>query len=826
MNSYKNGFAFFTMLDNASGKKLGIVGRFDSPKVGDEIHLEGLRYGKDEKFKAYRHYICRDTMRIAVDQAQALRYDPSVKSAPVRVAPMSTAQLPVDRVYLKRYLEAMTPGVGPAISEQLVSSFDPNGERNLLDALDAGDPAHVANVCRMTGSIPQVLVNLWKERPKEHRAMIALWSMGLRKNQCKAAMERALGRINIGPTPDGNHFLQAASRIAQHPYRLTMIDGIGFSTADTAARRMGLPTDSDQRIAAAAREAIHEASREGDTMLPLWDLANRVATMLDPEGRPEKPRSKSAAAVTPNPAFDPVRVARVIWSMDASEGLVFPNGKAGAHDIVSTARLADAERFIAESIVDRLSRKPTVEIPPPSLEELTKLAGHDLHPRQAEAIHKALESNVVVITGGPGSGKTTILKTLIAVLKKNNLRIMQGAPTGMAARRQSEATGHPSDTIHRQMGSKGFTNEFLHGPDNPLDLDVLVLDEGSMLETLMTSKVFGAAPAAARIIIVGDHDQLPSVGPGMVLGDLIGSGIPPVARLTFTYRQAKGNPIADLARNIRDGIARLPENADPENLLLMHAKEKGQIARLVIEAVMALRDKGAKPQEMLVLSPKVEGVTGVTQLNLEIQRHLNPDALRYGVAIGGRRQEFSKEDPDLFENQQAPASARMVAGVNDRVMFRKNDKVLGLANGDTGTVLEVGRDRKFLLVDFGFDRPVRIADSSLSSLDLSYACTIHKSQGSECRHVIMALSPEHKFMMRRNLLYTGITRAKHQLVLVGDTEVLLAGVHQVQETQRKTMLQGFLRQAMQSHKEQFTPDEDRIKHEPLPPYRLDLKYAS
>ena len=762
-------FMVLTVRDEVSGRTVQVVGCMDEPQAGKTVAFSGLRYGRDSRTGRYGYYLTNESKRLSpVGPALGeLKYDQSLGAR--TDLPKLTLKLVLDRAAVEKLLREFD-GVGPSMANRLICAFDPDGEVGLLDALDSGNPRLIAAKSGISPHICDGLIRQWRERPGVNRARALIMSLGLHKRQTELALDRAMRAMSrSGQQADP---VRAAYRIAQHPYRLTMIDGIGFSTADAAAQRLGLPRDSSQRIAAGAREAIAIAAREsGDTIVPLWELAEATAQLLSGTKRRRRVNEASAA---PAPAIDPVSIAKVIWGLDENDGIVFPKGRNDALDVVTSPQFAEAEAMIARRAVAMMRAPLRATVQPPSAQELDRIAGRELDEVQRDAVNSALNAGLFIITGGPGSGKTTILKAVIGAFAAADLTIQLAAPTGAAARRMRDAIGLPSATIHTVLGSQGFGRGFRFCAEQPLQTDVLVVDEATMKDALLAASVFEAMPLGARLILVGDQDQLASVGPGAVLADLIASGIPPVARLRRIRRQADG-PTVRLLQNVRDGVPEIPP-PDGEQLRIDQLNSRERIAKATIERYIDLREGGLASDGVVILTPMNIGPAGVHALNERIQALVNPKALDLGLAIGG----------------EASGGNKVIAGPDDRVMFRANDKDLGLANGDVGTVLGVGRSKRSLIARFG-DAEVEIFGYKLMQLNLAYAGSVHKAQGSEYPHVIFSVCPDHKAMLRRNLIYTAVTRHRECLHLIGDMDAIIYGIHQVQDTQRRTLLQELIR---------------------------------
>ncbi len=745
---------------------------------GEQIKLRRLRYGSDNVQRRFALYVGSHTEIEVLGEKR--------KEATVT----RRSELLVSREVVASYLVQEFDGLDPMSADRMVKAYDPEGEKRLLNALDSGDAPAIAAQTEVGQTLCRAIVALWCQQPATHRAQIAVRSLGLNKWQARNALERAMAGL------DGDlerKYLRAAHRICQHPYRLNMIDGIGFDVAEKAASALDLPSQSAHRCAAAARQVLSDAAREGDTYLPLYLLAERSAKLL-------------AGGPRPADVVSATDVASTIWAQGESDGISFPFGRTDMHSPVSTQSVSESERFISQRCVQMLSEGSSEDLNLEGLtdEQLSTFAERTLHPSQAAACRTALGGRLAVITGGPGTGKTTILKAVLGALESRGLSILQAAPTGMAAERMERATGCKSDTVHRALGSRGLREGFKHDAGNPLSFDVVVVDETSMNDVAMMHAIVAALKPGARLIMVGDQDQLPSIGAGAVLADLISSGVVPVARLTKTYRQKGENPILELAWNIRDGIPALPA-PDGEHFSLSNLRDSKEIVRDVVAKVLALRDMGVDPAEVCVLAPMNVGPVGTAALNARIQSVLNPEASRNGLRIGNSR----RSQPDQV----------MVAAPGDRVMQLVNDRTLELANGEVGTVRRLGRSRRSLIVDFGMGE-TEIYGAKLNNLQLAYASTVHKSQGSEYRHVILAVAPSHSKMLRRNLLYTACTRAKHHLHLSGDPDAVIRGIHQLQDSQRRTLLQAFLREEA-SKVPGFVPYEDRIARGEEPRFDLD-----
>jgi exodeoxyribonuclease V alpha subunit len=405
----------------------------------------------------------------------------------------------------------------------------------------------------------------------------------------------------------------------------------------------------------------------------------------------------------------------------------------------------------------------------PWIEQKTGLA---LAPSQAKAIRLALQSKMMVITGGPGVGKTTIVNSILRILAAKAVKLLLCAPTGRAAKRMTEATGMEAKTIHRMLEFDPKTFGFKHDGDSPLDCDLLVIDESSMIDVSLMQSLLKAVPSHAGLLIVGDIDQLPSVGPGQVLADIIASEAVAVVRLTEVFRQAADSKIITSAHQINEG--RIPDLSPPDgetDFYFVPAEDPEQAVLRIIELVQNRIPKrfGFDPlQDIQVLCPMNRGGVGARSLNVELQTALNPPGVK---------------KVERFGWTYAPG---------DKVMQIENDYDKEVYNGDIGRVTDIDLDEGDLLVDFE-GRIVTYAFGELDTLTLAYAATIHKSQGSEYPAVVIPIMTQHYAMLQRNLIYTGVTRGKKLVVLVGQKKAVAIAVKKISGRQRWSKLADWLK---------------------------------
>ncbi|HYW83250.1 MAG TPA: AAA family ATPase, partial [Spirochaetia bacterium] len=397
-------------------------------------------------------------------------------------------------------------------------------------------------------------------------------------------------------------------------------------------------------------------------------------------------------------------------------------------------------------------------------------AGITLSALQQEAVRAALADKILVITGGPGTGKTTLITTIVRILSRRGLRVALCAPTGRAAKRMAEATGREARTIHRLLEWSPKTGGFTRDENAPLACDALILDEASMVDIVLFSRLVAAVPPSSRLIMVGDSDQLPSVGPGNVLADLISSAVVPVSRLTEIFRQAGESSIVVNAHRINAGHMPTPAGTDEGDFFFIERDEPDAVVSVVRDLVttrIPRRFRLDPRQDIQVLTPMRKGVLGSVNLNKELQALLNP---------GG---------PSL-------SRGGMELRAGDRVIQMRNNYAQGVFNGDVGAVMEVNESARTATVSYD-ERSVQYESADLDQLSLAYACSIHKSQGSEFPAVVIVLHTQHYVLLKRALLYTAVTRARKLAVIVGSRRALAIAVKNVGTTERCTRLAARLR---------------------------------
>ncbi len=629
---------------------------------------------------------------------------------------------------IEKYLASgMIRGIGPVYARRLVRAFGA-----AVFEVIARAPARLREVKGIGPHRAQRITALWAEHQTIREIMLFLHQNGV-------GTARA---VRIYKT----YGADALQRISENPYRLARdIRGIGFRSADRIAERLGIERTAQIRVRAGISFALTQAMEEGHCGLPGEELAALTRQLL------EVPAALVDAAL----------------GLELEDGTVVTDAIRGRR-CVFPAGLYRAEREIASKLhVLGTGRPPwpmiDAEKAIPWVEKRTGLALAD---RQKEAIGSALAAKVLVITGGPGVGKTTLVNALLAILRAKAVAILLCAPTGRAAKRLAETTGFEAKTIHRLLETDPGTGAFRRTAERPLECDLLVVDETSMVDVPLMRALMRALPNQAALILVGDVDQLPSVGPGQVLADIIASGAVPVVRLTEVFRQAVASRIIVNAHRINEGA--MPE-LDPVESGDFHFVDAADAQAAVRKLLALVRERipkrfGLDPiRDIQVLCPMNRGGLGARALNLELQNALNPPGDRRVERFG------------------------WTFGQGDKVMQVENDYDRDVYNGDLGIVSHVGVEEGELAVDFD-GRRVTYGFGELDALVLAYATTIHKSQGSEYPAVVIPLTTQHYPMLQRNLVYTGVTRGKRLVVLVGQRQALAIAVKGGQTRQRWSKL--------------------------------------
>ena len=544
----------------------------------------------------------------------------------------------------------------------------------------------------------------------------------------------------------------AVQVMSENPYRLARdIRGIGFKTADAIAMKLGVEKTAMIRVRSGVSYALSEAMGEGHCGLPTDELIALTEKLLE---------------VT-------AELVRTAIGLELNEGNIIAD-TVGETPCLFLASLHRAERGIAERLM-RLANGsppwPQIDLDK-ALPWVEKRIGLTLAESQVAAIRLALSSKVLVMTGGPGVGKTTIVNGILRALAAKGVKILLCAPTGRAAKRMTEATSFEAKTIHRLLEVDPRGGGFKRDSENPLDCDILVLDEASMVDVLLMQALLKAVPEHAALLIVGDIDQLPSVGPGQVLADLIASGSVPVVRLTQVFRQAEQSRIVISAHRMNQGS--IPDLSPPgpnSDFYFVRADDPETAVMRIIELVKTRIPKrfGFDPiRDIQVLCPMNRGGVGARSLNIELQAALNP----------------------LGENKVERFGWTFMPG--DKVMQIENDYDKEVYNGDIGYIVEINSDEGELTVRFD-DRPVTYGFGELDALVPAYAATVHKSQGSEYPAVVIPVLTQHYPMLQRNLLYTGVTRGKKLVVLVGQKKAVAIAVRNATGRRRWSKLREWLR---------------------------------
>lgn len=633
--------------------------------------------------------------------------------------------MPATLYGLEKYLgSGLIKGVGPRFAKKIVAAFG-------MDTIDIieGNPGKLLEVRGIGKKRVNKIKDSWERQKEIKNVMLFLQEYGV-STGFAAKIYRAYGNESI-------------DTVKENPYKLADdIWGIGFKTADTVAEKLGFGKESFVRCRSGIMYTLNQLADEGHCFAYREQLVEKAIVLLN--------------------ASEPV----IVMTMDQmlkDQDLILDADKENG-DAIYLPPFYYAESGSANHLRKLVSAGSQITLPLTlTLEDIAKGDGIQYDEVQLDAIRKTLESKVMILTGGPGTGKTTVTKGIIAALQASGLKILLAAPTGRAAKRMTEATGLESKTIHRLLEFKP-ADGYQRNEENPLEGDVLIVDESSMIDIILMNSLLKAVPAHMRLILVGDIDQLPSVGAGNVLRDIINSGVVPVVRLTKIFRQALSSRIITNAHRINAG--QLPDitTRKDSDFFFIQDTNPDHAAEQIVDLVNRRLPNAYKvsPTDIQVLAPMKKGVVGSGNLNTILQAAVNPS--------------------DICLRR-----AGMEYRLNDKVMQIKNNYDKEVFNGDIGTIEVVDLEERTLSVRFD-DRLIEYDVTELDELTLSYATSIHKAQGSEFPIVVMPVLMSHYIMLQRNMIYTGITRAKKLLVIVGDPKALKYAVQNVVTTKRNSRL--------------------------------------
>jgi exodeoxyribonuclease V alpha subunit len=660
------------------------------------------------------------------------QHGPQLKAVTIKTAP------PLSKHGLKSYLASgSVKGVGPQLAEKIVDVF---GDKTA--EIIEKSPSLLRDVPGIGPKKLAAIKDSWNEQKGVRSLMLFLHGVGVSSARA-VRIHRTYGE-------------KAVDLIRENPFRLAEdIRGIGFKTADEIAKKLGFPPNNPQRLRAAIAYTLHQLTQEGHVGYPAEGVVAKTAELVN------APVEEIAGLLRGE-----IERRRLICERQpqGEEWLFLPTLHAAEVTIAAAIRRLlrpHHHPFGANTDWDR------------TLDYVQNQFGVTLADKQREAVRLATESTVSIVTGGPGVGKTTLVKCLLGMFAARGLEAVLAAPTGRAAKRLTETTGQTAKTIHRLLEFDPNSGGFVRSSDNPVRSDLFVIDEASMLDVQLAASLFQAIPTGAAVVLVGDVDQLPSVGPGSVLMDCIESGVVPTTRLTQIFRQGEGSWIVEAAHSILSG--HIPEKREESKLgdfYFIETKEPEAIQQRIVELVgkrIPERFGLSAFKDVQILSPMNRGMLGARTINEVVQAKLNPptgkdELVRFGTTYR----------------------------VGDRVLQTSNNYQREVYNGDLGVVAKIDSVNQEL--DVVFDgRTVAYDFGDLDELMLAYCLTIHKSQGSEYPCVVIPLHTQHYMMLQRNLLYTGVTRGKKLVIVVGSRDAVRIAVQRTDSLRRFTSLQRRLR---------------------------------
>ena len=641
------------------------------------------------------------------------------------------SKLPASAYGIKKYLASgLIHGIGKTYANKIVDHFGADTLRIISE--ESARLLEIEGIGKMRA---KSIKHAWEEQKAVREVMLFLQTYGVTDALCLRLVRKY-----------GN---EAKNILETDPYRIIReVKGIGFKTADRIALNLGLASNGPPRIDAGILHVMQECEDNGHTHFDRREIALQATELLDANSTEVENRISAL-----------IQQGEVVESMP---------------DWVQLPTTARAEYTLAQSLsllIKGKSSLPSILVDK-AVEWAQQRAGFGFAQAQEDGVKQALSSKVSILTGGPGTGKTTILRALVSILKAKKTKVLLAAPTGRAAKRMSESTSHFAQTVHRLLKFDPSQGGFSMNEQNPLICDYLIMDESSMLDTRLAAALTRALPANAHLLLVGDADQLPSVGSGNVLKDLIDCGHLPVTRLSVTFRQADDSGIVGLAHAILSGRSSPPPPLEPSSSIPRHhdvhfirAESPEECVQVICDLCQRVLPKSLRidpTSQVQVLAPLHRGIGGIGNINDQIRDALNPNGATHIVGS-------------------------MLFREGDKVIQTRNNYDKDVFNGDLGIIRKVDTINGVLEIDFD-DRLVRYERMEVTDLQPAYAISVHKSQGSEYPVVIFPLLKQHFMMLQRNLVYTGLTRAKKKVFFVGDPTAYAMAIRNNKTTARLTDL--------------------------------------
>lgn len=702
----ENGYSIAKVKVHGKGELVTVVGNIMAPKPGEILQMRGV-WTNHPKFG---------------EQFKVEQYETKV---------------PATVFGIKKYLESgLIKGIGPVMAGRIVKKFG----KNTLDIIES-DIDRLIDVDGIGVKRIAMIRQAWDDQKEIRNVMLFLQSHGVSSGYATKIYKEY-----------GN---RSVAVVKENPYQLAMdIFGIGFITADEIAGKLGFDKESPQRSEAGIIYVLNQLSNDGHVYYPFDRLLDKCMEIL---------------------GVDRKFVVEAVNKLSIQQKIVVEDTSENLDELMDDQKKVYLMKFhVSEtSIARKLKSLLTASPPFPNIEPLNAVKWVEprldikLSPNQVEAIVTVLKNRVMVLTGGPGTGKTTIINAMLHIFSRLGQKSILAAPTGRAAKKMNEATGHEARTIHRLLEFSFQKGGFQKNEENPLECDVLIIDEASMIDTILMHHLLKAARPGTIFILVGDVNQLPSVGAGNVLNDIIASGTVSVAALTEIFRQARNSQIIINAHRINAGQMPIyPTDSSETDFYFIQQEDPEKVLDIILEMIKIRipRRFGFDPMDDIqVLTPMHKGIVGAGNLNTRLQKELNSQGA--GILRGGREYR-----------------------VNDKIMQIKNNYDKEVFNGDIGRIFRIFPEEQQVVINFD-NRKVVYDYSDLDELVPAYAVSIHKSQGSEYPAVVVPILTQHYILLQRNLIYTAVTRGKKLVVLVGTQKALAIGINNNKTQKRYTGLE-------------------------------------